>query len=225
MRDTVLEHISKLFLFRGLDFDAVNQAFRIGDRAVVCSYPDGALLLSGKEAPVGLAVLTAGQAQILSGDEKHPTLLRTIPTGGTFGAATLFIRERDYRTCVRALGACTIAYLPADLVEEICANMPEAARNYIAFLSDRVSFLNRRITAYTAGSAKEKLVLYLLHLPLGADGSWELDVPYSSLSDHLGVGRASLYRAMDELCNKGLIRRDKKKVTPLQPEQLQLMIQ
>ena len=69
--------------------------------------------------------------------------------------------------------------------------------------------MNRKITAFTAGSAKERLILYLLHLPLGSDGSWELDVSYGALSEQLGVGRASLYRAMDSLCEAGYIERNK----------------
>lgn len=203
----------------------MDKTYRILDKTIQREYSAGEILLSNKEDPVGLAVLLDGSAQILSGDEKHPALLRTLNTGDSFGAASLFSGERNYRTCVRATEPCRVLYLPAALIQDICFHEPEAALNYISFLSGRISFLNRKITAYTAGSAQEKLVLYLLHLPLGADGSWELDISYGKLSEQLGVGRASLYRAMDTLCEAGLIVREKKKVTPLQLENLELMIQ
>ena len=208
-----------------MNFEEMNRIYHILEKTVIQTYGDGEILLSAKEDPIGLAVLLAGSAQILSGDEKHPALLRTMSAGDSFGAASLFSGEKGYRTCVRALEDCRVLYLPTVLVQEICLHEPAAAQNYIIFLSNRIAFLNRKITAYTAGSALERLVLYLLHLPLGPDGSWKLDVPYAKLSDQLGVGRASLYRAMDSLCADGLIQREKKKVTPLQMEKLKLMIQ
>ena len=225
MDKMIRERISSLFLFHEMHFEELDAKYHVMEKVIIQKYCTGEILLSARENPVGLAILLDGSAQILSGDEKHPALLRTMGAGDSFGAASLFSGEKGYRTCVRALEDCRILYLPAVLVEEICLHEPMAARNYIVFLSGRISFLNRKITAYTAGSALERLVLYLLHLPLASDGSWELDISYAQLSEQLGVGRASLYRAMDSLCAQGLIRREKKKVTPLQLETLKLMIQ
>lgn len=225
MHETILEKVSSLFLFQSMDFAVLDRKFHILDKGIVQKYSAGEILLSTREKPIGLAVLLDGSAQIISGDEGHPVLLRTITAGDSFGAASLFSRERNYRTCVRSLRACQVFYIPDRLVLEICLQEPAAAQNYIAFLSDRISFLNRKITAFTAGSVQERLVLYLLHLPLGSDGSWELDTSYGELSERLGVGRASLYRALDSLCADGYIKREKKKVTPLQLEKLELMIQ
>lgn len=225
MHKTIREKIASLFLFQNVDFSELDQKLHILEKGLVQEYRAEEILLSTREPPQGLAVLLDGSAQILSGDEGRPALLRTITAGDSFGAASLFSRERNYRTCVRALQACRVFYIPALLVQEIFLKEPAVAQNYIAFLSDRVSFLNRKITAFTAGSVLERLVLYLLHLPLGSDGSWELNTSYGELSEQLGVGRASLYRAMDSLCAAGYIERDKKTVTPLQLEKLELMIQ
>jgi len=225
MKEVVQKNIQELFLFTGIDFPLLDKTYHILDKAILREYDSNEILLSKQQDPIGLAVLLEGSAQILSGDEKHPALLRTLHAGDTFGAASLFSGERNYRTCVRAFAQCRVLYLPTDLIQEICFHEPDAAQNYISFLSERISFLNRKITAYTAGSAQEKLILYLLHLPLEADGSWVLDISYGELSEQLGVGRASLYRAMDSLCEAGLIVREKKKVTPLQLKKLELMIQ
>ena len=225
MNETIREKIASLFLFQNIDFAKLDQKLHILRKGLVQEYRAGEVLLSIREKPRGLAVLLEGNAQILSGDEGRPALLRTITAGDSFGAASLFSRERNYRTCVRALQTCRVFYIPTLLVQEIFLQEPAAAQNYIAFLSDRVSFLNRKITAFTAGSVQERLVLYLLHLPLRQDGRWELDISYGELSEQLGVGRASLYRALDSLCAAGYIERDKKTVTPLQLERLKLMIQ
>ncbi len=225
MKETIRDQISSLFLFQGMDFATLDRKFHILDKGIIQEYGRGEILLSTREEPQGLAILLVGSAQILSGDEKHPALLRTIRERDSFGAASLFSRERNYRTCIRALQTCQVFYVPATLVQEICLQEPAAAQNYITFLSNRIAFLNRKITAFTAGSVQERLVLYLLHLPLGPDGSWKLDISYGELSEQLGVGRASLYRAIDSLCEAGYIERDKKKVTPLLLGELELMIQ
>ena len=76
---------------------------------------------------------------------------------------------------------------------------PAFALNYVAFLSDRIRFLNRRLACLGAGSAARRLAAWLdASIPDGA-AEYELPLSLSRLPDALGVSRASLYRALDEL--------------------------
>ena len=79
--------------------------------------------------------------------------------------------------------------------------------NYVAFLSDRIRFLNRRLACLGAGSAARRLAAWLdASIPDGA-AEYELPLSLSRLPDALGVSRASLYRALDELEAAGHIAR------------------
>lgn len=77
--------------------------------------------------------------------------------------------------------------------------------NYLSFLSDRIDYLNKKITYITAGSAERKLATFFASFE---KAEFELPVSFSSLSDMLDIGRASLYRALDKLVSDGCIERD-----------------
>ena len=77
-------------------------------------------------------------------------------------------------------------------------------------MSKKVVYLNRKISTLVAGSAEKKLVAYLLEVEF--DSVCSLNVSMSSLADMLNVGRASLYRAIDDLENRGLIKKNGKMI-------------
>ena len=77
--------------------------------------------------------------------------------------------------------------------------------NYTEFLTDRICFLNDKIASFTGYSAESRLTLYLQEHRSG--DTVELP-PLKSLADFLGVGRASLYRALDSMESEGTIKRD-----------------
>ena len=87
--------------------------------------------------------------------------------------------------------------------------------NYVRFLSDRIRFLNSKIATFTADSAKSKLMRYLVsqaELQNNPEGNVVLPVSCQKLAESLNIGRASLYRAFEQLENDGLIRRSGKAV-------------
>ena len=86
------------------------------------------------------------------------------------------------------------------------ARFPAVGYNYVAYLSQRIWFLNEKIDALAAGSAEGKLAQYLL---THSRGGWmEWDCSATGLAKRLGVSRASLYRALDTLTASGAIRRE-----------------
>ncbi len=158
-----------------------------------------------------LAVLTRGTALAYSLDAERSVILRLISPGTAFGVSVLF-SEEDPVSVIRAKTPSEAVIFPAHVVEELIASDPVFRMNYIAFLSGRIRFLNRRIACYTAGCAERRLALYLVDLPASADGVAMLDVPLTDLSELLDIGRASLYRAFGKLSDSGLIRRTDRRI-------------
>ena len=85
---------------------------------------------------------------------------------------------------------------------------PRITKNYISYLSQRILFLNEKISVLSAGTAEERLKLLLLQR-----GS--LKCSMTSLSQELNLGRASLYRAIASLESKGIIRQEKNSIVIL----------
>ena len=88
----------------------------------------------------------------------------------------------------------------------------DLAMRYIDFLSDRIRFLNRRIATLTAGSAERRLAAWLDTVMPDSTDRIVLPFPVNRLADTLGLGRASLYRAFDDLTASGYLTRDGKTV-------------
>ena len=57
-------------------------------------------------------------------------------------------------TRVIARSPCTALFLSRELVDELLMQDPRFARQYIAYLSDRIYFLNSKIDAFTGGPQK-----------------------------------------------------------------------
>ena len=88
-----------------------------------------------------------------------------------------------------------------------------AMYNFLEFLSGKIRYLNRKIVTLTAGSAERRLAYFLdSSLPDGNDTQGEITVQMNLLCEMLNLGRASLYRAADKLCEEGFIARDGKTV-------------
>ena len=85
--------------------------------------------------------------------------------------------------------------------------------NYLAFLSQRIRFLNKKIAGFTQSGAEGKLARYLLEVA-ASQGKDSLLLPTSiqNIAKILNLGRASLYRALDTLSDLGYIVREGKTV-------------
>ena len=92
--------------------------------------------------------------------------------------------------------------------------VPKVGENYVRFLSDRIRFLNRRVSTLTAGDTDGKLWRYLM-AHKDEEGVVILSGGMSELADRLDMGRSSLYRCLDALIAAGRICREGKKITIL----------
>jgi CRP-like cAMP-binding protein len=130
--------------------------------------------------------------------------------------ATLFYEDEEYPSEITAESAMRIAVLPKELVEDAFEKYPEFAKAYAVLLSQKIHFLNEKLSAFSEGEAHEKLLRWILSI---ADGRDEFDLPcsVSKLASMVGIGRASVYRAFDQLTEEGKIIREGKKIKLIKP--------
>ena len=168
---------------------------------------------SGQEIEIckSLAVLLSGSANAYSSDSRRRLLLRRIGSCEVCGVAGLFATERQISR-VFSKGESQVLFFDEDTVRYMLENDSSFMYGYISFLSGRIGYLNKKITYLTAGSAERKLALFLDSF--GEDRLC-LPVNLTSVSDMLGIGRASLYRALDKMVSDGCILRDGNDITIL----------
>ena len=177
-------------------------------------YTAGEELKSYDEKPF-LCVIHTGSASVYSMDGNRDLLLRILKAGDTFGVATLFGKTGESTvTKILANGETQALCISEEAVRTLIMDDGQFAMRYIDFLADRIRFLNQRISCIGAGSAEDKLCAWIEHRIPSDSPEYTLTVPmsYSQLADSLGLGRASLYRALDELEARGLIIREGKKI-------------
>jgi len=208
MLDTVkTELLRALPLFKNVKEATLQQALSMAEP---CKRVSGGSFLQTPESPRALGILLEGKAQIFSADTAKSVVLRTLSAPAVFGAASLFLPSEQPLSRVVAEGSCEYVTLGETAVAWLLEHDRQFLFSYLAFLSDRVRFLNEKIACFTAGSAERRLALWL-----AADGTNTMTLPVSlsDLSDMLDIGRASLYRAFDKLTAEGFILKNGREIT------------
>lgn len=158
-----------------------------------------------------IKVILSGKAAIKKSSGGKLIIMRMMDEGGVCGVASLFSEEQgiSFLTAVKKL---EIMLIKKDVISDLIRTNGAFAERYILFLTSRIRFLNMRIKAYTAGSAEARFAFHLLMLDECESGSVEMGISYIKLAEMLDIGRASLYRAIESLCEKDIIKREGKKI-------------
>ncbi len=210
-----LSSILKNALFFDVNADSAMRIFE-ETNAVCTEYEDGAILHSPESTEKQAGILLKGSASVTTSTPGKSTLLRFLSTGEAFGIANLFSNS-PYVSIIHAQGPCRVFCMPEETVRKLLEADKNFLYNYLAFLTDRIRYLNRKIGFLTAGSAERRVALYLASL---GEKQVQLDASISALSELLDIGRASLYRAFDKLTEDGYIRKVGRCITLLNPEEM-----
>jgi CRP-like cAMP-binding protein len=206
----VAQALSRHWLFEGVARTALDRACRGAEQLTAAR---GETIYTPHRFRRCLGVLLAGQVQV----SKQDLVMSTLNAGDLFGAAALFTDSPDYATTLTALSDCVLVLLPQENVSRLLADSPDFVRHYVCYLSGRIQFLSRRLDAVSADTARGKLGQYLLS---SADETDQVTISATGLSQRLGVGRATLYRAFEALEQDGAIRREGKTIRILDREKL-----
>ncbi|MBO4218964.1 MAG: Crp/Fnr family transcriptional regulator [Erysipelotrichaceae bacterium] len=215
-----LKEICGTFLFENIDRKTVESILR--DERVVCQqYAKGETVFKPEQYSKSLAYILKGTASIsmLTADrDEFP--MRRIEEGSFFGVAALFNQETRYVTEIRAAKNLKIIFFKESLVEQSIRENEEFAMNYVRFLGSRIRFLNRKISLLANSSSENSLIGYLTNAASRFGETFRLEVSYTQLARNLNMGRSSLYRALDDLENRGIITRQGRNITLLNQEAL-----
>lgn len=180
--------------------DASDETLR---RMTSCSsenFRAGELIYSADSFEKSLGIIISGKVEVFGENENKRVRLNSLSKGDVFGAAALFGKGECYVSTVISKTASEVLFVSEGGMKEIIVSDPAVSLAYIAFLSDRIRFLNKKISAFTAKSADAAVAAALLS---EERESFELNV--SRLSKRLGIGRTSVYRSLELLEKSGAI--------------------
>lgn len=197
----------RLFLLNGLTVEEKAQCWALV-RGEPLTFHKGDAIYDSEHAQRALALVMEGDVLVKHGR----VVMNELHAGDVFGAAALFGDGDPFPTTVTAQTTCLILFIPQKTVSAWMTAIPQIGENYIRFLSDRIRFLNRRLSTLTAGHTDGKLWRYLL-AHRDANGIVRLAGGITELAQILGMGRSSLYRCLDALADAGKIQRRGKEIT------------
>lgn len=207
----ICEFLTHTFLFGGLNAE---QVFQLIENASVeikaFSANDVIYSPSAFESKVGFVM--QGECSV----ERHradgvPIPLNTLSKYEPFGILSLFSCEEKFPTFVRAKKNTQVLFIGSNDVISAVKASSCVAMNVIHFLGGRIVFLNEKISTFSSDNIEQKLAKTILH---EAKRQSLNSFPFNlkRTSESLNAGRASIYRAIDVLSEKGLIKYENKKI-------------
>lgn len=195
--------LTETFLFRGM---TANDAEALIQRVTpeVVEFEKGEEIYSPAQYEKKMGFVLSGECSVLQRHASADVSLKPILPSDTFGILTIFLDEQDYPTYIKAKKKTQILFLSAADIHRLIELSPTVALNIITFLSERVAFLNKKIDTYSSGSVEEKLASYLISRCRDL-GKTEFPFNKAEVAQSLGVGRASLYRALNSMCSDGIV--------------------
>ena len=199
--------LSDFFLCRGLSEEEKNSFFaKAASRTAFL--PKETIYSAGSDRKA-LGILLSGRAEVMrKGDS--PVLLNRLMPGDVFGVASLFGEDMPFPTEIIAVKRTECLFISEEAVSELLLASPQAAMNYIRFLSEKIRFLNQKVAGFSAKHTEGKLAALLLAKE--KDGVLMLN-NLSKAATVLSVGRASLYRALDRFTLAGAIKKEGSQIT------------
>lgn len=193
-------NIENLFLFDGL---SGNEKGEIISALSHCrAFAKGQTIYNADSFDNALGIFLSGTAEAVSDN----VIKKNFSEGDIFGAASMFGAGEKYISEIITKTDCTVQFITEKELKAMFESYPVISVNYITFLSGRIRYLNQKIKLYTCKGAAAKLYMYLCS---NADENSIVKITnMSSLARLTSIGRTSLYRAMEELSENGLIERN-----------------
>lgn len=216
--ETVREErrLNSTIIFNGLT-EAEIKSITDDERCVIESHSAGEEIYSAENFRKAVGIVIDGTV-VAQSSENGGVTMRLLSGGECFGVAAVFSGAGRYVSYISAKTDCRILFIPEEVISESIRNIPLFAQNYISFLTTRIQYLNTLVDAYSSPNVEMRLARYIVAYVGGSEVPFDFNM--TALSKSLGIGRASLYRALDELESDGLIKREKGRITVTDIEKL-----
>ena len=196
-----------IFLFKNISQEDIKKYCSFPGYEIK-NYAKNDTMLSAK-TDKQIGILLEGKAIIISNDDG--VVIKKLSKGDIYGVAILFDDPHYSTRVISSSSKTTVLTLNRDFVKKCIDQNTQIAFNYIEYMAKKISFLNSKISSFTAKTAESKLYAYLLQLPR-EENKIILTTDFSSIAKMIGIGRASLYRAFEKLEKDGLIIKNNKEI-------------
>ena len=198
----------ELFLLEGLSEKEKSQITKSFDSPIL--FRKGEIIYTADKFSNSLGFICRGKAFAVTNSGQE-LFMNSFGEGSCFGAAALFGGGENYVSTIIAKTDTEVLFISEDTLNSIFTSFPKTSINYISFLSDKVRFLNKKLSMLSCSNADETVLNYLSSVR-DSEGYALIPKNMTLFSKMLGIGRASLYRSLDKLEENGKILRENNKI-------------
>lgn len=210
---------SQLFLFSEFSSKEVKIIIE-RYQPVITEYKKGERIFSPHEFARNIGFVLSGECEVRrhSSDSKS-VVFNIIKPYQSFGVMAVFTDEEVFPTEIFARKNTAVMFFSKNDIFSMITDYPEISMNVIHFLANKILFLNKRLDTFSASSSEGKLAAFLLQEY--EKGGPELPFNCQRCAETIGIGRASVYRAIDTLVESGIVNYDNKKIIIKDPKGLE----
>ena len=219
MKNEYFDFISGVFLFEGIEKNTVREIVDTFDFSVK-DFSKGEVIFSPDSFQKMIGFVVRGECRVEKAREDEcAVFLNTLKPPSSFGIMAALSSGAEYPTRIVASKSASVMFISGDDLIAMIKKHPEVSLNVIKFLTSRITFLNTKVATFSEKSTVQKLAYYLLSKQREFGNT--VKISRTTLAAELGVGRASIYRDLDTLSQKGLVEINQKEIIIKCPEGLE----
>ena len=220
MKIEIIDVLSKVFLFNSIPRDTLTRI--IGEIAPeIAEFHHRDVIYSPRDYQKKIGFIASGECKV----ERVKTDGKSVPLNllkayDSFGVMAVLSDEEDFPTQITAVKDSAVIFITKDKLLSVLKKYPDVSMNLIYFLSEKISFLNKKISTFTSDTAEDKLANLLLQ-EYRSSKNFEIPFNCQKMAKMMNMGRASLYRAIANLTDSNTIKLENKKIYILNPKGLE----
>ena len=199
----IKRHLRELFVFQDIGEKDLEQILESLTYSIK-EYNRSERIYTHDDFELGVCFIIEGSCEVFSTHDTKSVILNRLSKYDSFGALTLFSNCDEYPTEVRAEKKTQILFISKSEMLKLIEKYPIVAVNLLKFLTERIKFLNSRIDNMTRGGINARLAAHICGVA-NVKQTNEFKLNMKKCSEILGVGRASVYRALNALITDGCI--------------------
>lgn len=201
--------LSSFFLFEGIS-DADKEKCISVCKMETRVYSKGEAIYSHSDFEKKIGLVLDGECRVeRQRNDASSIPLNSLCVGDSFGVLAAFTGRDEFPTVVVAKRLAKILYFSKTELIEMISVSPQISINIINFLAGRIEFLCDKISSFSSDNVEQKLAQYLLS-EYKSSNSLTLKINKKHAAESLNSGRTSLYRSLEKLEERGVIKIDKK---------------